>query len=264
VARARPVLYTSSAIVHWIPSQIGPDVLDSTKVVRTESLVDRFRATHETILSRTRLERLIQEFNLFEAERQSMLMEEIVALMRARLTVTTGDLAPSASSAQIVVSYTGSNPVAVMKVTERITSYVIDESQKDSTRRSEGESAWVEAALGDTERQLIAAIERGRKDQNASVPRRLEIEALETTYKTLLARRIEAGMQLDLNRRQMGEQFILLESAQVPQTPIGPTRLQVTLMGGAAGLAAAALIALAASLRRLLRGRRRDLAPTTV
>jgi uncharacterized protein involved in exopolysaccharide biosynthesis len=162
-----------------------------------------------------------------------------------------------------VVSYTGSNPVTVMKVTERIASYVIDESMKDATRRSEGTLAWLQAALEETEQRLVAAIERERKDQGASVPRRLEVEALETTYKTLLARQTESRMQLDLNRRQMGEAFVLLDSAQVPQQPIGPTRLQVTLMGGAAGLAAAALIGLATSLRRLLRDRRKDLTPAT-
>ena len=93
------------------------------------------------------------------------------------------------------------------------------------------------------------------------MPRKLEVESLETTYKMLLARQTEARMQIDLNRRQMGEQFVLMDSAQVPKQPIGPTRLQVTLMGGAAGLAAAALIGLAAALRRLLRDRRRDPAP---
>ena len=263
VARARPVLYTSSAVIRMIPSQVVPGILDATKLVRTETLVDRLRATTEAILSRSRLEKVILEFNLFEAERQSMPMEEIVGLMRSRLTVTPSDLAPSASTQQIVVSYTGSDPVKVMKVAERFASYVIDESLKDATRRSEGTSAWIQAELDDTEKQLNAAIERERKDQSASVPRRLEVEALETTYRTLLARRTDAYMQVDLNRRQMGEQFILMDSAQVPKQPIGPTRLQVTLMGGAAGLAIAALIGLAASLRRLLRDRRRDLASAT-
>ena len=106
VARARPVLYASSAVIQWIPSSIGPGILDK-KPVRTEFLADRLRATKQSIFSRTRLEKLIKEFNLFEAERQSMTMEEVVALMRTRLTVTPADLAPSASSAQVVVSYTG-------------------------------------------------------------------------------------------------------------------------------------------------------------
>jgi uncharacterized protein involved in exopolysaccharide biosynthesis len=263
VARTRPVLYTSSAVVQVIPSQISAAILDTTKLAPAGTVADGLRATTESILRRTRLERLIQEFNLFQAEHESMSMEEVVALMRRRITLSPSELTPSDSHPKIVISYTGSDPITVMKVVQRLTASLVDESLQDKRRRAEGTAAFVESALEDTEHQLTAAIERERKERGASVPRRLEIETLETTYKTLLTRRIEAAMQVDLGRRMMAEQLVVVDAAQVPQTPIGPTRLQVTLMGGAAGLATAALIALAVSLRRMLRTRRDDLAPAT-
>ncbi|HXT71082.1 MAG TPA: hypothetical protein VN700_15070 [Vicinamibacterales bacterium] len=64
-------------------------------------------------------------------------------------------------------------------------------------------------------------------------------------------------MAVNLERRQIREQFNLLDPAQVPQRPIGPTRLQMTLLGGAAGIATAVLLAFFSLLYGLTGGRRK-------
>ena len=53
-------------------------------------------------------------------------------------------------------------------------------------------------------------------------------------------------MAVDIERRQIGDQLSLLDPAQLPQAPIGPSVRDTTLTGGAMGLALAALIALVA------------------
>jgi uncharacterized protein involved in exopolysaccharide biosynthesis len=256
-ARSRPVLYTSTAVLQIVPAKVGLGILDQSKFNNPQVLSDRIRSTTATVLSRTRLDHLIKEFNLYEAELRSAPIEDVVSLMRGRISITPNDLGPSASGGQVTVSYTGAEPIQVSKVTERLASLLIEESLKDATRRAEGTSSFIEAEVNDIERQLIEASKRAKGDSEAWQVRRLEIETLEATYKSLLSRRIEASMSVNMQRRQIGEQFVLLDPARVPQRPIGPTRLQMSLLGGAAGIATAVVLAFLAFLYGLTGSRKR-------
>ena len=260
VARSQPVLYTSTAVLQVVPPRVGTGILDTTKLVQPQSLSDRIRSTTQVVLSRTRLNRLIREFKLYETELESMPEEEVVALMRSRIAITPNEIGPSASGGQILVSYTGSVPTVVLKVTEKIASYVIDESLKDGQRRVEATESFIESEVGSTEARLLETSKRLREARDTSPALRMEVDTLEATYKNLLTRQIEARMAVNLERRQIGEQFSLLDAAQLPKRPIGPTRLQMSLLGGAAGIATAVVLAFLSFLYGLTIGRRR-LAP---
>jgi uncharacterized protein involved in exopolysaccharide biosynthesis len=265
VFRTRPVEYRSSALLQVVPPRIPPGILDASRVTYPVKLDERLRSTSAIVLSRTRLERVIREFNLYETELRSMTMEEVVSMMRGQLSILP-EQADNGSSTQIVVGYTGSHPTTVMKVTEKVSKDVIEESLRDAQRRAEGTQTFLESEVHEMEQQLMALTldtDRSSGRGAVSTTRLMEIEVAQDTYKTLLARQIEARMMVNLERRQIGEQFVLLDAARLPERPIGPTRLQFTLAGGAAGLVTAALIALVAGLRRILRDRRRDLATAT-
>ncbi|HXT71083.1 MAG TPA: hypothetical protein VN700_15075 [Vicinamibacterales bacterium] len=160
VARAQPVLYTSSAVLQVVPPRVGLGILDQTKLVQPQALSERIRSTTQVVLSRRRLERMIKEFNLYESERLSMSNEEVAALMRSRIAIAPNDIGPSALGGQIYVSYTASAPVVAMKVAEKVAESVIEESLKESVRRAEGTAAFIEAELKNTEAELIVASKR--------------------------------------------------------------------------------------------------------
>ena len=56
----------------------------------TTSLDARLQAISQQIQSRTRLERIIQELNLYEAERRTMIMEDVIELMRRDISIQIG------------------------------------------------------------------------------------------------------------------------------------------------------------------------------
>src|SRR5580765_6693822 len=141
-ARFLPDMYRSTAQIQYTPGSV------TDPNVRQTNLQDRLRATQEAILSRTRLERLVVEFKLYQDEQKTQAMEDIVSGMRRDITAqpTKGDV--------LRVQYQGRNPVTVMKVTERLASYFIEESQKDSTRRAEYTKDWIEGAIDEKLKQL--------------------------------------------------------------------------------------------------------------
>jgi uncharacterized protein involved in exopolysaccharide biosynthesis len=60
---------------------------------------------------------------------------------------------------------------------------------------------------------------------------------LQSLYTSLLAKREDSKLAANLERRQVGEQFKVLDPARVPETPFSPNRLQMNVIGTAAGLA---------------------------
>jgi uncharacterized protein involved in exopolysaccharide biosynthesis len=68
---------------------------------------------------------------------------------------------------------------------------------------------------------------------------------LQETYTSLLQKSQASDMATNLERRQIGQQFKIVEEARLPQRPISPDRPRMITMAGAAGLGfALVLIAL--------------------
>ena len=59
---------------------------------------------------------------------------------------------------------------------------------------------------------------------------------VQATYQNLLAKREEAGLAANLQRRNIGEQFKILDPARVPERPFSPNRVLIYLGGAGAGL----------------------------
>ncbi|HEY3884937.1 MAG TPA: Wzz/FepE/Etk N-terminal domain-containing protein, partial [Vicinamibacterales bacterium] len=124
------VTAAATAIVHYLPDEyrsdtlilvVPPQVPESyVKPTVTTRIEDRLQSISQQILSRTRLERIIQDFNLYAKDRRTGIMEDIVEGMRKDILVEAvrGDA--------FRVSYTGLDPRLVMKVTEKLAQLFID------------------------------------------------------------------------------------------------------------------------------------------
>jgi uncharacterized protein involved in exopolysaccharide biosynthesis len=249
---AQPILYRSIATIQAVPPRVADAIVKASAPV---PLADRLRATEAAILSRSRLERLIKEFSLYPEQQKAEVMDDVLARMRRDIRI-----APLKSDV-FQVQYTGQDPVTVMKVTERLAALFLEESLKDGQRRTEGTVSFLEARIKETADRLVAVnAELEHLGRSASaMPKRLELEVIQSIYKNLLMQREEGlGMQ-SLQRRQIAEQFVLLDPARVTQRPIGPPRFVYTLGGGVAGVIIAVLYFVASFTRRYI-GRRGDVA----
>src|SRR5258706_11322300 len=108
-----PNEYRSDTLILVVPQRVPENYVRSTVTTRIE---DRLQSISQQILSRTRLERIILDFNLYVEQRRTGIMEDIVEQMRRdiKIDVVKGDA--------FRVSYTGDNPRTVMKVTDRLAS----------------------------------------------------------------------------------------------------------------------------------------------
>src|SRR5438552_8798898 len=63
-----------------------------------------------------------------------------------------------------------------------------------------------------------------------------DYETLQTIYRTLLAKKEDSKVAANLERRQIGEQFKVIEPARLPEKPISPDRGRLNALGVIGGL----------------------------
>ena len=249
-SRTTPV-YRSETVILVVPQRIPESYVPSAVAA---TLSDRLHSASQQILSRTRLERVLQDFDLYKEERRrGEKLEDIVEMMRTKHVQVKIDQGNT-----FRVGFTGPEPRTVMKVTERLTSLFIEENLRDRALLAEGTNQFLLAALEDVRRRLVEkhrqlrAIKQPEAPGSEAEPLTIEYEVLQTTFKDLLAKIEESRVAANLERRQIGEQFKLLDPARLPERPIAPDwRKHIAIgagAGGAIGLLAL-LLAPAASLR---------------
>jgi polysaccharide chain length determinant protein (PEP-CTERM system associated) len=137
----------------------------------TEPVTERLNVISQEILSRTRLERIIKEFNLYPEMANRSHMEEIVDMMRAKIGLSVEQ--ESAFS----ISFEGRDPQTVMTVTNKLASMYIEENLKSRESRVEGTSQFIARELKAVESTLKRKEElvRRYKEKNlGQLPQQLE------------------------------------------------------------------------------------------
>jgi len=133
-----PNIYRASTLI-LVESQKVPT--SYVKPTVTESVQAQLRTITEQIMSRTYLERIIKEFNLYPQLRQKLPLESVIEKMRRciRVEVRKGRV--------FSVSFEDTNPQIAMKVANRLASLFIEENLKVREARAEGTIDFLEREL---------------------------------------------------------------------------------------------------------------------
>ena len=166
--RTLPNLYTSDTLILVVPQQVPEAYVRSTVTTRIE---DRLQTITQQILSRTRLERIIQDFNLYSDVRKTAIMEDVVERMRSSIgvQVVKGDA--------FRVSFTSDDARTAMRVTERLASLFIEENLRDREVLAEGTNQFLEAQLEEARRRLVETehkVEEYKKQYDGQLPEQRE------------------------------------------------------------------------------------------
>jgi polysaccharide chain length determinant protein (PEP-CTERM system associated) len=145
-----PKVYRATTLI-LVQSQKIPESYVRPTV--TESVNERLSTISQEILSRTRLEKVIEEFNLFSEIRTKVPMEEIVGMMRGMVGVKV-EWSRDRAQNTFTISYEGKEPRAVMMVTNRLASMFIEENLRVREQMAEGTSNFLSKELQSIDDQL--------------------------------------------------------------------------------------------------------------
>jgi polysaccharide chain length determinant protein (PEP-CTERM system associated) len=143
--RALPDVYESETVILVEAPKIPAEYVRLTTVGTIES---RLATIEQQIKSRTRLEKIILDNNLYVDQLKNSPMEAVLEEMRRDINLSV------IKSDAFRISYQSSDPFLAQKVTREIVSQYIEESLKDREQLSEGVSDFLEGQLGETEAKL--------------------------------------------------------------------------------------------------------------
>jgi polysaccharide chain length determinant protein (PEP-CTERM system associated) len=171
-SRTLPDLYSSSTTILVVPQRVPESYVRSTVTV---DVSERLQTISQQILSRTRLERIIEEFKLYENERKTMIMEDVVEQMRTRdikISIAT-PRRRNDDATHFSVAYESSNPRTAMAVAERLASMFVQENLQDREILADSTNQFLQAQLEDAKRRLMeheAKLEEFRQRNAGQLP----------------------------------------------------------------------------------------------
>jgi polysaccharide chain length determinant protein (PEP-CTERM system associated) len=173
--------YRSVAMLQVLPESAANSLVRSAA---QPTVGDRLSSIVQETLTRTRLEQIIRDLDLYPALRRSTVMEAVVKQMRADITFQT----QMADRNVFELGYTSKSPQMALTVATRLTSLFLGENAKTRGQRAEATTEFVEAQLTAARAQL--------EDQERKV------EAYQIRHAGELPSQLQSNIQ-ELNNSQL-------------------------------------------------------------
>ncbi|GGG70025.1 GumC family protein [Edaphobacter dinghuensis] len=141
--------YVSQTLV-LVEQQKVPD--SYVKPVVTEDLSARLASMKEQILSRSRIQPIIERFNLYGTSKMSM--DDRIDAVRKNIDIKPIQSAGSSGMPGFYISYQASDARTAQLVCGEITSLFVSENLSDRTASAEGTTAFLQAQLADAKSKL--------------------------------------------------------------------------------------------------------------
>lgn len=215
-----PDQYRSETVILVVPQRVPESYVRSAVTTRIE---DRVQSLSQQIMSRTKLERIIQDLNLYAEQRRTGIMEDVVEQMRRdiSLQVVRGDA--------FRIAYIGSNPRTVAKVTEQLASFFIEESVRDREVLAEGTNQFLEAQLEDSRRRLKEheqKLEDYRRRFAGQLPSQVESNLQVLQASQMQAQSLDESINRDRDQRLLLQRQIADLEEQQEAAMSAPSQLQ--------------------------------------
>jgi polysaccharide chain length determinant protein (PEP-CTERM system associated) len=147
--QVKPV-FTSQAFV-LVEQQKVPDAFVPSMVM--DQLEIRLMTMQDQILSRSRLQPIIEEFGLYQSDNGHPPMDELVARLRQDITIT--PIRPDASALRgFYIKVNADNAGTAQRVCTRVLTMFMDENLKTRSERAESTTQFLTSQLDDAKRKL--------------------------------------------------------------------------------------------------------------
>ncbi len=144
-----PKVYKTSTTIVVVRQKVPESYVQSTV---TGDIQERIQAIWQEITSRTNLERVIEQFDLYPEMRAKYPMETVVEAMRKKIKVEI----PRRSKGNIfVLSYEGRDPVLIARVTNALANMFIEENLKLREEQARSTSEFLAQELARMEAELL-------------------------------------------------------------------------------------------------------------
>jgi polysaccharide chain length determinant protein (PEP-CTERM system associated) len=188
-----PRIYTAETLILVQPPKVPTDYIRSTVPIGIES---RINTISQQIMSRTNLEKIIRQFNLFSGPRnRNLFMEEKIEKLRDRISVGVTSSSDESGADSFQIGFFGTEPERVMNIANSLAAFFIEENLKDREAQAVSASDFFEEELNSITTRLEereSRLKEYRENYMGGLP-----EQLEANLRTI------DRLQLQLNAKQL-------------------------------------------------------------
>jgi len=181
-----PKQYKADTLVLVSPQKVPEAFVQATVTAQVE---ERLQSISQEVMSRTRLEEIITQLNLYEKKRGKLTNEELIDLMRRNIKV---ELPSRRDEKQgyFTVSFIGDDPQVVTSVANRLASLFIEENLKIREQQAVGTTEFLAGELVLAKEKLDnmeAAVTRYKRQYMGQLPEQQDtniriLEQLQTQH----------------------------------------------------------------------------------
>src|SRR5213082_342242 len=222
-----PKRYTSQTMVLVEQPTVGPDYV---KPVVTEDLNHRLASMKEQILSRTRLQPIIEKFGLYAEVRSRVHIEDLVERLRMAVEIKPLEPTPGTQSRQLpgfYVSVTFDNPQIAQQICTEITSMFLEQNARERKQQANETTSFLSKQLEEAKKNLDdqdAKLAQFKQQYLGSLP---EQEQSNLSILTGMNAQLEANTQAlsrahqdkAFNESLIGQQEASWKASQTGQDP---------------------------------------------
>ncbi len=151
-AQRLPDIYTSETLILVDPQKVPETYVKSTV---TGDIRNRLGTLSQQILSVTRLQKIIDTFNLYADERKTVAREDVIAEMRSDVhTRVASDFGGSQDLQAFRISYRGRDPRIVALVTNQLAALFIEENLQAREEQARGTTEFLSNQLQEIRKTL--------------------------------------------------------------------------------------------------------------
>lgn len=146
-----PNVYQAETLIQIVPQRVPDAYVKSTVTIRAE---DRLGALSQQVQSRTQLERMIQELELYPSERATLPMQDVVERMRSSMSVQTVRPNRGEPVDAFYLRFQYNDPVIAARVTERLGTLYVDYNARERGALAQGTNQFLETQLNEAKARL--------------------------------------------------------------------------------------------------------------
>jgi polysaccharide chain length determinant protein (PEP-CTERM system associated) len=238
ISRSQPELYKSSTMIQVLPQRV-PDSFVKTTV--TSTVEERLKSIEEVIKSRTAIETMITDLDLYPERIHTAAIEDLVADASSKLEIKVASTAPGSwrgpgPANSLRVSFTHQDKRKALQVTQRVTAMLLEENAQMRGSQANATSQFLERQLAEKRAELEEQerkVEAFRQRYSGRLPTQLagNMQAVQTTQSALTS--LVDSLQRDRDRKLYLERLYNDAQAQLNAMASMPAAAPVTVGGQA-------------------------------
>ena len=192
-----PKRYTSQTMVLVEQPTVSADYV---KPVVTEDLNHRLASMKEQILSRTRLQPIIEKFGLYAKDRDRVHMDDLVERLRTAVTIPPMEPMPGTQNRQLpgfYVNVSFDNPQTAQQICTEITSMFLEQNSREREQQASRTTSFLSRQLDEAKAKLDA------QDAKLAQFKRQYLGSLPDEEQTNLSLLLGMNSQLEANTQAL-------------------------------------------------------------